>query len=129
MVTKGIVIVKEEQPENGSTEPEKPEEQAAPEAEPEEVPAAAPEIEVPDAKALAPIVAQLKDVLIALEAAVKTAQPEREEAAEEDEDEPVDDEEQRKLNEFSEKRRALQKAATVLGEVLAESRKAIESRK
>lgn len=133
MVTKGIVIVKEEAPENGGAEPEKP--GAEPLANPNEqepVTPAEPEIEPvtpSEAKALAPIVAQLKDVLIALEAAVQTDEPEREEAAEEDEDETVDTEEQRKLNEFSEKRRILQQAATIVGEVLAEARQAVEVRK
>lgn len=118
LVTKGFMHVEKE------AEAETIEE-TVPESTPEEV------VEEPvteernfSTKQLAPVIDSLKAAIVALEALdVKSEEPEG--------DEPIveDDEDQRAYKEFSEKRRLLQEASTVLGEVLAESRLAIKANK
>ncbi|TFH72396.1 hypothetical protein E3V39_12510 [Gammaproteobacteria bacterium LSUCC0112] len=74
------------------------------------------------AKAVTPLVDQLKSVITALEA-LSDEEPERVE-------EPVEDtDEEKGLKEFSEKRRIIQEASTILGDVLAEARQAIQAKK
>lgn len=132
-ITKGIVSVKEGEPENGSTEPQdEPAEpvvhpdiqedaEPAPAVEPTEVPTV-PESE-PDAKTIKPLLADLRTVLVALEAAVETGESEG------DEKEVQETEDQKAFREFSEKRRKVQEVSTIIGDVLAEARRAVEARK
>lgn len=152
-ITKGIVSVKEGE----APEPEKPAEEQTP-AEPEEA-ATVPESEekkciecgktadapkeaqsdtypicnsclmkgwvaIGGGRGIPQLLGQLRTTLVALEAAVKTGEPE----GDEDEDDEAGDDE-RALSEFDEKRRILQLASTVVGEVLAEARRAIEVQK
>jgi hypothetical protein len=116
LVTKGLIQFRE-------TEHEEP---AG--AEPEPVSAEEPQVPVEEgeageeamSKAVKPLIAQLKDLVVALEAAAETGAPERDEQSE------ADDEEARRYREFSQNRKTLQDAATVIGEVLAEARRAVE---
>jgi phage head maturation protease len=116
LVTKGFMtVVKEAEP------VETPAEEPAPADPAPEVPVV--EEKTFNTKAIAPIVTQLKAVVDALEA-LDT------EALERNDDEPVDvSEEERALIEFNEKRRIIQEAATIFGDVLADARKAIEARR
>lgn len=75
-----------------------------------------------DTKAFDPIISNLKSVVVALEDLAKGQEPEGDEA-------PQADEDQKGFDEFSEKRRKVQEVATILGEVLAEARQAIEAKK
>lgn len=75
-----------------------------------------------DTRAITPIVDALKAAVIALEA-LGTPEPERSVAAAGDDEETP---EEKAYREFSERRRVVQNAATILGEVLAEARKAIK---
>jgi hypothetical protein len=111
LVTKGIMTVEEKQeapvetPETPQNEPENEEE---------------PEV---DTKAIPAALGALKAAVVALEALSK-------EAPEGDEDEPEEpSEEEKALAEFAAMRKTVQDAATVLGDVLAEARRAIEARK
>lgn len=114
MVTKGFVFVKEAEAEAEPVQP-------APAAEETPEPDAPPEAPVP-AKDIAAILSNLKDAIVGLEAlATKAGEPEPNEAP------AAETEEQRQYREFSEKRRTLQEAATVLSEVLAEARRAKEA--
>jgi len=74
-------------------------------------------------KAISPIVSQLRAVVDALEA-LDTPEPERVD------DEPVaPTEDEKALLDFNDKRRIIQEAATIFGDVLADARKAIEARR
>jgi phage head maturation protease len=106
------------------TVPEKSEDEDTPE-EPEPEPEDTPEpVEKSFTnKSLTPIVEQLRAALGALEA-LDTEEPER------TEDEPVADEvddEAEALKAFNEKRRTIQQAATLIGEILAEQRQEAEA--
>jgi hypothetical protein len=117
LVTKGIFTIKEA---------------PAVVEEPGEVPAADEEdvVDPPEptekqfsSKTIVPLVQQLRGVVSALEA-LGIEEPERAE------DEPeAETEEDAGLKDFSEKRKTLQDAATILGEVLAEARQAMEARR
>lgn len=77
-------------------------------------------------KALVPIIEQMKTILGALEDMAKSHEPE----GTDEEDEPVvPPEDEKGFKEFSEKRRIIQEAATIFGDVLAEARRAIEAQK
>lgn len=115
LVTKGFMtLVKEAEPvEEKVPEPET-------EVPPVEVPA---EEKTFNTKAITPIIDQLKSVLSALEA-LDTEEPER------TEDEPVaETEEEKAFKQFDANRKTIQEAATVLGDVLAVARQAVEARK
>lgn len=101
LVTRGIMFVEKD---------------AEPEPEP------TPEVKQYAQKAVATLIDQAKALVIALEAL--ETEPEREK-------EPTagETEEEKQLREFSENRKTLQNVATIVGDVLAESRRAIEARK
>lgn len=126
LVTKGVFNLKDIK--DTTTEPEKDtedEEETTPEERPQEEPAG-------DVSELTKAVKELRDTVERLVEAVEgdsgledtDGEPEPTE-----EPDAVETEEERQFREFSEKRRTLQNAATILGEVLAESRHAIEARK
>jgi len=126
LVTKGIMFV--EKSEEAENEPEtaadaadeetaEPEEQDAPEGENE------PQERDFSTKQLSPVIDSLKAAVIALEAlGTKSEEPEGDDAAE------ADTEEERKLAEFNAKRKLIQEAATVIGDILAEARQALKAR-
>lgn len=123
MVTKGFIFPGDEKeadkpaPEAPPEEPTVPQEPTAPTDEP------VVEEKQVTTKAIEPIIASLKGILVALEdLAVKDQEPERDEA-------PEETDEEKALKEFSAKRKLLQDASTVLAEVLAEARQAIEAKK
>lgn len=118
LVTKGFVYIQKEAEEETTAE----EITTAPE---EEIESSEATTEKKfDAKDIKTLVATLQGVAAALEdLAVDDQEPEGNEAPVEETDE------QKALKEFSEKRRTVQEAATILGEVLAEARQAIEARK
>lgn len=68
-------------------------------------------------------IASLKEQIVALEELVKDEEPEGNDAAQ------AESEEEKRYKEFSEKRKAIQLAATILDDVLAEARRAIEAKK
>lgn len=110
LVTRGIMFVEKEA---------EPEPELTPEPEPQPEPT--PEEKQYAQKAVASIIDQAKALVIALEAL--TTEPEREE-------EPTaETPEGKQFREFSEKRKTLQDAATLIGEVLAEARQAMEAHK
>jgi HK97 family phage prohead protease len=75
-------------------------------------------------KQLSPVIASLRSAIVALEAlGINAEEPEGDEAA------PQQTEEEKQFADFSAKRKLIQDAATVLGDVLAEARQAIEARK
>lgn len=118
LVTKGIMFV--EKGEEGASA------ELQPTAAPEPVPQAAADAQERSfsTKQLGPVIESLRAALVALEALGKSEEPEG------DEDEGTEEtDEQKQLREFNEKRKLLQLASTVLGDVLAESRQAIEARK
>jgi hypothetical protein len=118
LVTRGFMNIKTAE-EVVTTEP------TETEPEPEEQIIVEPVVEKAfSSKALTPIVEQLRSVLGALEA-MDTPEPER------TEEEPKADEteEEKQLRELNEKRKILQDAATIFGDVLAEARQAIEARR
>lgn len=110
LIKKGILFVEKEVDEQPEPEPE-------PEPEPQ------PEEKTYSTKQLSTVIQSLKDAVVALEA-LETKEPEGDDVSEQD-----TDEEKRTLEEFNARRKLLQEAATVLGDVLAEARKAIEARK
>ena len=122
LVTKGFMTVEEkseDKPEEAPVEEEQPEN--TPET-PQNEPENEEEPEV-DTKAIPAALGALKAAVVALEALSK-------EAPEGDEDEPEEpSEEEKALAEFAAMRKTVQDAATVLGDVLAEARRAIEARK
>lgn len=133
MVTKGLVFVEREAPEEEPTVPEeKPDDQPeTPENEPVQPDQPMDEPVTPaepseDQKELAAVVAkevisQLKDLgIIALEASA--GEPER------SEDEPEATEDEKQFADFSAKRKTIQDAATILGDVLAEARQAMQAK-
>ena len=78
-------------------------------------------------KQLDPVIANLRSVLVALEAlSVKSGEPEGDEPAQGDAEET---EEERKYREFTEMRKLLQDFSTLTSEVLAEAREAVEARR
>jgi len=116
MVTKGFFTIEEK---DGEDVPD----EVKTEEEPE-VPAT---IEEPveeknfNTKAIQPVIAQAKGLVAALEALVGDQEPEGG-------DEPEDEvEDEKGFLEFSEKRKLIQDASTVLGDVLAEARRAIKA--
>jgi HK97 family phage prohead protease len=114
LVTKGIFTLKEVE-----TEPETPEEELTVtevETEPTE--------KQFSSKAIAPVVEHLRAALVALEA-LDTEEPERND----DEPEVEETEDERQLREFNEARKILQDASTVVGDVLAQARRAIQVRR
>jgi phage head maturation protease len=121
MVTKGFVSVKEQD----TIPEEKPASSESPENEPVEEDQSTDEPVVEEKsfsmKAVDPIIASLRSAIVALEAlSVKDDEPEGNEA-------PVEaTEEEKKFADFTAKRKILQDAATVIGEVLAETRRAME---
>jgi HK97 family phage prohead protease len=123
MVTKGFVLVEKDTtpdtvPEEKSADPAV-EEPAEPQADGE------PAVEEKkfDTKAVDPIIASLKSAIVALEAlSQKDGEPEG------DEPEEVTEEE-KAFDDFSAKRKLLQDAATVVGDVLAEARKVVEAKR
>lgn len=119
MVTKGFVVVREqeEEPEKPVFEPQVPAADPVVDPDPQD-----PAEKHFDTKAVDPIIANLKSVIVALEELVKDQEPEGDAA-------PEDDEEEKRYKDFSEKRRVVQNASTILAEVLAEARQAIEARK
>jgi hypothetical protein len=129
LITKGIMFVEREAPETeAENEPVATEESpAAAEAE-EDAESPAEEPTEPQGrsfttKQIAPVLETARALVVALEAlGTKSEEPEGDEAV-------AEDEEQRSYREFSEKRRTLQAAATVLGEVLAETRLVKDARK
>lgn len=115
LVTKGFMNIKETEP---VTIPEKKDEETTPE--PEVTPE--PEEKKFSTKAVTPIVEQLKGVITALEA-LSDGEPEREE-------EPTGEtEEEKELRIFAEKRKLLQEVSTIVSDVLAGARKAMEAQK
>lgn len=136
LVTKGIMFVEKESttltlsadgPENGpeSVEGQEGEPEAAPEPETPAEEATEPQGRSFSTKQLAPVIDSLRSALVALEAlGTKSEEPEGDEAIAEDETEEV-----RAYREFSEKRRVIQEASTILGDVLAEARQAIEAKR
>jgi hypothetical protein len=123
MVTKGILTIeeKEEEPETQETEPIT-EDQPTGEPEPAAPADPAPEEKHFNTKGVQPVIEQAKALVTALEALVGDQEPERSE-------EPQADEEEKHFRDFSEKRRVLQNAATILGDVLAEARQVREVNK
>ena len=156
MVTKGIMFIEEkeaepEEPQSPETEPiidDQPTDEPDPSDQPaEETPACAecgdPADAEPSAQsedhpicksclakgwtpvgvlnvpAIVPLIDQLKATATALEAVVSNNEPER------SEEEPTDEEE-RRYRDFSNKRRVVQEAATIIGDILAEKRKEME---
>lgn len=126
MVTKGIMFVEkdadptipEEKPEEPSTDG-----QEAAATDQDEADLADPvEQRSFKAKAVEPVIASLKAAIVALEAlSEKDGEPEGNEA-------PVEaTEEENAFAEFSAKRKLLQDASTVIGDVLAEARRAMEA--
>jgi phage head maturation protease len=113
MVTKGFMHIEKD------TEPETvPEPEVIPEPEAEKK---------LDIKEISTLAQTLKDAIVALEAIGKTADvPEGDEATQE---EDSDVEEDDAVREFDRNRKALQDAATVIGDVLAEARQALHSRR
>ncbi len=73
-------------------------------------------------KQLTPVIENLRSALVALEALGTTEEPEGDDAGEETEEE-------RSYREFSEKRAVIQQASTVIADVLAEARQAIEAKR
>lgn len=130
LVTKGIITVERDAEEVVET----PETVEGGETEPEvtEAPEEAPEAPVEpqersfSTKQLTPVIDSLRSALVALEA-LGTKSEELE--GDEDEQTEEETEEERSYREFSEKRRLVQEASTVLSEVLAEARQAIHTRK
>lgn len=127
LITKGIMFVeKSGEPENEPVAAEEPadESEAVEEAEsPVEEPTE-PQERSFSTRQLSPVIESLKAAIVALEAlGIKSEELEGDE--ETDEDGELEDDDQREYREFSEKRRLLQEAATVLGDVLAESRQAL----
>lgn len=117
LVTKGFLNPGKEK----EADPPEPE----PQPEPEPAPADPPVVEEKQmtVKAIEPIISTLKGIIVALEdLAVKGQEPERDDA-------PQESEEEKAFKEFSAKRKLLQDASTVLAEVLAEARQAIEAHK
>lgn len=117
LVTKGFMtVVKEAEPVETPVEPETPEIPETP---------AEPVAEKHfNQKALTPIVDQMRSVLGALEALTKSEEPERTE----DEEPAVDlTDEQKALEAFNAKRKTIQDAATIFGDVLAEMRQVSKS--
>jgi HK97 family phage prohead protease len=110
LVTKGFMFVKKEAGE---------EEEAEAEAEPE----VTPEQEDALAEKVANLVVAKLKTSVALEA-LDTEEPERTEV------EPVadDEEAQKSLDKWNEDRRVIQKAATIIGDVLAEKRQEVQAR-
>lgn len=129
LITKGIMFVEREAPETeAENEPVSAEESpdAAEAGEDSESPVDEP-TEAQErsfsTKQIAPVLETARALVVALEAlGTKSEEPEGDEAV-------AEDEEQRSYREFSEKRRTLQAAATVLGEVLAETRLVKDARK
>ncbi|MCR2833485.1 HK97 family phage prohead protease [Parerythrobacter lacustris] len=131
LVTKGIMFVEkdaEEAPESPETAPEG-------EHEPEDIPDAetqSEELEEPQERSLstkqiASVIDGLKSAIVALEAlGTKAGEPEGDEEPTGDEGETEDE---RAYRDFSEKRRVLQHASTILGDVLAEARQVKDARK
>ncbi len=113
LVTKGIFTIKEI-----DTVPEKIEE-----TDPVEPTEPEPTEKQFSSKAIAPVVEHLRAALVALEA-LDTEEPERND--DEPEEEPSEAEQ---LREFNEARRILQEASTVVGDVLAQARQAIQTRR
>lgn len=127
LVMKGILFVQKEQDDEENQEVTIPESEGEDEAEE----ARETDVERPEdadersfsTKQLSPVIDSLKAALVALEAlGTKSEEPEGDEPAEEDDAE-------RSYREFSEKRRLIQDAATVIGDVLAEARQVIEAKK
>lgn len=135
LVTKGIMFVETEVAtckgigicEDGEcdhkdpTDATPPEDGEAPGGEPA---AAEPEGEDEGEKTFGPLIAKLREVVVALEdAGETTGDPERDAAP----DEPTEDE--KAYAAFTEKRKLIQELATTVGDVLAEARQVIEGRK
>lgn len=121
MVTKGILSVREPEivPEPQPVEPAPTPEPAA-----DPVPPSPPAEEKKfGSKAVEPIVATLKSAIVALEALSEKDGPEGNEPPVE----ATDDE--KAFADFTAKRKLLQDAATVIGDVLAEARQAVEANK
>lgn len=118
LVTKGIMFVEKEaeptipESEEGDIPPGPPEEEPGPTADERSF----------TTKQLSPVISSLRAALVALEALGTTEEPEGDEAPE------GETEEERDLREFNEKRRLLQDASTVVGEVLAEARRSLQAR-
>lgn len=129
LVTKGIITVERDAEEVAKTAetveeaPVEPEVTQTPEEAPE--PPVEPQERSFSTKQLTPVIDSLRSALVALEALGKVVEPE----GDEDEQTEEETEEEREYREFSEKRRTVQEAATVLSEVLAEARQAIHTRK
>ena len=127
MVTKGFLNPGKEKDADEEKPVEEPEVPAEiPADTPAEVPVDAPVVEEKQltTKSIDPIISTLKGVLVALEDLVqKDQEPEGNELPAEETDE------EKALKEFSQKRKILQDASTVLAEVLAEARQAIEAQK
>lgn len=124
LVTKGFMTVERDAPAEEAA-PE--DEAAAPEAEAEPEAEAAPAAEQRSfsTKQVQSAIETLKAAIVALEALGTSEEPEGDdESAGEEEDE-----DQRAYREFSQKREIVQAASTVIGEVLAEARRAIDARK
>lgn len=134
MVTKGFVTIKEADATEEEEEEEVEEEIEEPNLERSEEEKAAQHEELRNALAtmvkqerakafLSETITRLRDAAAALEdLAAEGQEPEGNEA-------PQETDEEKAYREFSDKRRKLQEAATVLGAVLAETRQAIEARK
>lgn len=119
LVTKGFMFIeKDADPTIREEKPEEPAPKAAADPVSDPVPAVSAEVEKHfNTKAIVPIIASLKGAIVALEAlSEKDGEPEGNEP-------PVEAiEEERSLAEFTAKRKLLQDAATVIGDVLAEAR-------
>lgn len=126
LVTKGIFTLKEvETTEEPEGEPAEPEEEPETPAEPEtpEEPAEPTEKTFTN-KSLQPVAEHLRAALVALEA-LETEEPERND----DEPEVEETEDEKQLREFHDARKTLQDASTVISEVLAQARQAIQVRR
>lgn len=113
MVTKGFMHIEKD---------------AEPETDPEPEVVLEPEVETQmDTKQINTVVTALKDAIVALEALGKTAEvPEGDEAPVEEEDDVEEDD---AVRIFDAHRKLLQDASTVIGDVLAEARQAVHSRR
>lgn len=121
MVTKGLISVKEEAPADATVteKPEAPKEDPVP---PEPVAPVDAEQKFVATKQVTDLVSSLKAMIVALEDLVsKNQEPEGTDELSADE---VKD-----FKKFSESRKILQEASTIIGEVLAEARQAIDARK
>lgn len=136
MITKGILKVKEGEPIQNEETSEATETTEAPAEEPKEEVAEAPVEETFEEKVLKEL-ADIKERLVAFESSkdLEGNNEEVEETIETPEDTPeespkeeINESDEKDFQEFLEKRKILQLASTMLGEVLAETRQAINNR-